>query len=129
MKAPVQRKILLVDDDSFVRSTIRSMLQIGGQFEVIPARDGQSALELFDSFKPELVLCDIGMTPMNGIELVERIRGHADPVLRDVPIIMLTANSKEATIVKTATFGIAGYILKPVSATQLRSRIEAVLNK
>jgi two-component system chemotaxis response regulator CheY len=69
------------------------------------------------------------MTPMNGLEVVERIRGHADAQIRATPIIMLTANGKEGTILKARKFGIAGYILKPISAKLLRERIEAVIKK
>jgi DNA-binding response OmpR family regulator len=129
MSGPQPTKILIVDDDGFVRSTIKSMLQSTGQFEVVQARDGQTALELIDRVKPDLVLCDIGMTPMNGIELVQRIRKLPDYLLSTTPIIMLTANGKEKTIVKAMELKIAGYVLKPISAKQLRLRIEAVLDK
>lgn len=121
--------ILIIDDDGFVRATIKSMLQSIGQFEVMPARDGQAALEFIAGFKPDIVLCDIGMTPMNGLEFVERIRKHDDAQLRTLPIIMLTANGTEQMILKAMKFGIAGYLLKPISAKLLRERIESVLKK
>lgn len=129
MTAAPSIRILLVDDDGFVRAAIKSMLQRIGQFEVTPARDGHDAFEILLSLKPDLILCDIGMTPMNGLEFVERLRTHADQEMRKLPIVMLTANGKGGTILKAMKFGIAGYLLKPISAKQLRARIETALKR
>lgn len=129
MTASPSITILLVDDDGFVRAAIKNMLQRIGQFEVTPAGDGHAALEILQSARPDLILCDIGMTPMNGLEFVERLRAHAEPELRKLPIIMLTANNNGGTMLKAMKFGIAGYLLKPISAKQLHARIEAALKR
>jgi CheY-like chemotaxis protein len=129
MTAPPPIRILLVDDDGFVRSAIKSMLQRLGQFEVTTARDGYDALETLHALEPDLILCDIGMTPMDGLEFVENLRAHADPQMRAMPVVMLTANGKGGTILKAMKFGIVGYLLKPISAKQLRARIEAALKR
>jgi two-component system chemotaxis response regulator CheY len=122
-------KILIVDDDKFVRSAMVAMLQRIGPFQVTPASNGYDGLDALKSILPEVILCDIGMDGMSGLEFVERVRANEDAQIRAIPIIMLTVNGRGGMILKAMKFGIAGYLLKPVSAKQLCARIESVLKR
>ena len=66
-------RILIVDDEPFMRTTVKAMLRMIGRFLVMDATDGTDALAKVSSFKPDLIICDIGMTPMGGIEFVDRL--------------------------------------------------------
>jgi DNA-binding response OmpR family regulator len=69
------------------------------------------------------------MAPMSGLELIKKMRDLADPVLSQTAVIMLTGNGDEGTVAEALKLGIAGYLLKPVSAKDLRGRIEAVIKR
>jgi len=120
-------RILVVDDESFMRSTVRLMLRVVGRFIVEEAADGAAALAALAVFRPDLVLCDVDMLPMGGIEFVEKLRYHTDHAQRGTRVIMLTADAKEATILTAARLQLNGYLLKPVSPKQLGALIHNVL--
>lgn len=119
-------RILIVDDEPFMRSTIKAMLRVVGRFIVSDAEDGETALRLLRTAKPELVLCDIGMQPMNGLQFVERLRNHDNHALRDIAVVMLTGHADEATIHIAADLRINGYLVKPISPRLLGDRLQAV---
>jgi two-component system, chemotaxis family, chemotaxis protein CheY len=121
-------RILLVDDEAFMRRTARSMLRATGRFIVEEAADGAAALALLAWFLPDLVLCDVGMLPMSGMEFVERLRCHTDHTQRGTRVIMLTADANEATILSAAQLQLSGYLLKPVSPKQLGALVRRALN-
>lgn len=132
MNQPRLSKILLVDDEAFIRTTIKHMLRNVAQYgalQVFEARDGETALTLVRSSAPDLIICDIGMAPMSGLDFVKELRGLADPALRQTPVIMLTADANEGTVVEAMRVGANGYLLKPVSANQLRARMEATFKR
>lgn len=121
-------KILIVDDDRFMRKTLKTMLRVVGQFDYEEADDGAAALESVSAGRHDLVICDVGMTPMGGLEFVAKLRNHPDETLRTTPVIMFTADTKEATIRGAAQLRVDGYLVKPVSPKQLADRLRAVFN-
>jgi two-component system chemotaxis response regulator CheY len=128
MNPPENKRILIVDDERFMRSTVKVMLRAIGQFTVEEAADGTAALEAVAMFKPDVVICDNGMAPMNGLEFVAKLRGHAEERLRGTPVVMLTGDAKEATLLDAAKLKVSGYLVKPVSAKQLGDRLRLLLN-
>jgi two-component system, chemotaxis family, chemotaxis protein CheY len=122
-------RILIVDDDPFMRNTIRAMLRVIGRFIVTEANDGETALQMIAARKPELVLCDINMEPMNGLRFVEQLRNHENTALRDVAVVMLTMHSDAATVEYAANLNIRGYLVKPVSPKQLTNRLQAIFRE
>ncbi len=120
-------RVLLIEDDPFIRGTIKRMLGTLGSPEVDEAADGEAALQLLaGSVRPELVICDIRMTPMDGLEFLRRLRAMDDSELASVPVLMLTAVADEATVQSTVSLSATGYLLKPVSAKRLGERIAAM---
>jgi CheY-like chemotaxis protein len=121
-------KILIVDDDRFMRKTLKTMLRVVGQYDYEEADDGATALEAVTAGRHDLVICDIGMVPMGGLEFVEKLRNHQDETLRGTRVIMFTGDTKEATIRGAAQLRVDGYLVKPVSPKQLGDRLRTIFN-
>jgi len=121
-------RVLIVDDEPFMRTTIKAMLRVVGRFIVSEAADGETALRMLPTVKPEVVLCDINMAPMNGLQFVEQVRNHANAAFRDVAVVMQTVHADEATIQRVAHLRINGYLLKPISPKRLGDRLHAIFH-
>jgi len=119
-------RILVVDDDPFMLITMKVALRAIGRFVVPSAGDGAAALREVCETKPAIVLCDIGMAPVSGLQFLERLRRHEDPRLRDTPVVLVTADAAQATIQNAARLKVQGYLVKPVSPRQLRDRLLAI---
>lgn len=121
-------RILLVEDERFIRGIVRRMLQSLGSRDVREAVDGTEALRLLDGgFLPDLVFCDFKMEPMDGLTFMRQVRESADPVRAGLPLIMLTAATDEETVRTALGLGVGGYLLKPVSPKMLADRMNAAL--
>lgn len=119
----MNKKILIADDEKNITDIIAFNLQKEG-FEVVCAQDGQQALKLFEEKNPDLVLLDIMMPVMNGIEVCSQIREKSQ-----VPIIMLTARADEVDKVLGLETGADDYVTKPFSISELIARIKANLRR
>jgi DNA-binding response OmpR family regulator len=116
-------KILIVDDEPrYVRLMEANLLTEG--YQVIPAYNGQEALNIVTSQKPDLVILDIMMPILDGFTVCERIREFSY-----VPIIIVTAKGEERDRVRGLDLGADDYIVKPFSATELLARVRAVLRR
>lgn len=115
--------ILVVDDEPRYIRAIQINLEASG-YEVITARDGQTAIELTASEEPDLILLDIRMVGLDGYEICQRIREFSA-----VPIIMLTALAEDADKVAGLDVGADDYVTKPFSADELLARVRAVLRR
>lgn len=124
---PVAKKtILVVDDEKDLLDLIEYNLKKEG-FDVLKAENGEEGIEIAKKHNPDLVLMDIMMPKMDGMEAVEKMRG--DDKLKSIPIIFLTARSDEKTEVEGLNKGGDDYITKPISTTKLISRIKAVMRR
>ena len=121
-----KQTILVVDDEQDLLELIEYNLKKEG-FDVLTAEDGMEGIEMTLKHNPNLVLLDIMMPKMDGLEVVERMR--EDEKLRRIPIIFLTARGDEKTEVEGLDKGGDDYITKPISTTKLISRIKAVLRR
>lgn len=121
-----EKSILVVDDEKDLLDLIEYNLKKEG-FNVIKAENGEEGIEKAKEFHPDLVLMDIMMPKMDGMEAVEKMR--KDDELKSIPIIFLTARSDEKTEVEGLNKGGDDYITKPISTTKLISRIKAVLRR
>lgn len=120
--------VLIVDDYKTMLRVIRSLLAQIGIKDVQEAKDGGSAAELLRTHKFDLVISDWNMEPISGFDLLKVVRaGRAGN--KDVPFIMVTAESKVENIVAAKQAGVSNYIVKPFSAETLKSKIEAVMKK
>lgn len=119
-------KILIVDDDAQLASIIGFALRREG-WPVITARDGEAALQAWAAEEPDLVLLDINLPKLSGLEVLKRIRAEARGL--DTRVIMLTVRANEEDVVRGLDLGADDYIAKPFSPKTLLARIRAVLRR
>ena len=115
--------VLVVDDDPTVREVVVSYLQAAGHV-VLEAPDGVTALQLFDEHAADLLVLDLMLPDVDGLEVCRRVRSR-----RDVPVIMLTALGGEADRVVGLERGADDYVTKPFSPRELVLRVESVLRR
>src|SRR5436309_1210864 len=120
---PDPSTILLVDDEDSVQSLLTYPLERDG-FRVVSARDGEEALRLFAAEPIDLVVLDIMLPKLTGLEVCKRLRAESS-----VPIIMLTARDDEFDTVLGLELGADDYITKPFSIREFRSRVRALLRR
>ena len=122
-----EMRILIVDDYKTMLRIIRNLLAELGFKNVDEATDGSAALESLRAKKYDLVISDWNMEPMTGLELLREVR--ADEVLKPMPFIMVTAESKTENVVAAKKAGVNNYIVKPFNAATLRSKVAAVIGE
>src|SRR5687768_778716 len=113
----MSKKILIVDDSATVRQQVSMALKLAG-FEMLEAADGQQGLNLINSDRQiAMVVCDVNMPKLNGIEMVEQVK--AKPENKELPILMLTTEGQPALVRRAKEAGAVGWIVKPFDANQL----------
>ncbi|WP_376960018.1 response regulator [Azospirillum sp. A26] len=123
--------VLLVEDDDFTRRLIYRLLHDIGLRTVFEASDGIKALEMLrvNSEDIDLVICDLEMPRMGGLDLLHALRTATGNPLADLPVLVLTGH-READVVKRAiAYGISGYLVKPVSKADLMKRLTFAMQK
>ncbi len=116
-------RVLIADDEPKVVSIVRSYLQKDG-YQVFEAIDGKRALEVFRREKPDLVILDIMMPEVDGLDVLREVRRTSR-----VPVIMLTARVEEADKLVGLELGADDYVVKPFSPRELTARVKAVLRR
>jgi len=117
-------KILVVDDFSTMRRIVRNILKQLGFTNVEEAEDGDVALEKLRNGSFEFVITDWNMPNMTGLDLLKNIR--ADEVLRDIPVLIVTAEAEKENVVQAAQAGVNDYIVKPFTADVLKAKISRI---
>ena len=120
-------KILVVDDFATMRRIIRNLLRDLGFNNSEEADDGVTALPMVKTGRYDFLITDWNMPLMEGIDLVRSIR--ANPELRDLPILMVTAEARREQIVAAAEAGVNGYIVKPFTAQTLEQKIAKIFER
>ncbi|EGW23320.1 response regulator [Methylobacter tundripaludum] len=119
------KTILVVDDSALIRTSVTQHLKNGG-FTVETADDGLNALNMLKAgLKPDLMITDINMPNMNGIELIQSTR--ALPEFRFMPILVMTTESQQTMRDEAKQLGATGWVVKPVGGELLMSIIKKVL--
>jgi two-component system, OmpR family, KDP operon response regulator KdpE len=116
-------RILLVDDEPNILATVAPLLR-GRGYDVSSAMTGRAALETFDRERPDLLLLDLGLPDISGVEICRKIRQTAN-----VPILVLSARGAEGDKVKALDAGADDYVTKPFGAEELLARIRAALRR
>jgi two-component system KDP operon response regulator KdpE len=118
-----KKLILVVDDEPPIVRLVRAKLQVDG-YAVVSATNGEEAIALLESERPDLVLLDLMMPGMDGFEALRRIREH-----HRIPVIMLTARASDTDKLRGLHSGADDYITKPFNPDELTARIAAVLRR
>jgi DNA-binding response OmpR family regulator len=116
-------RVLVVDDEPTVREVVAGYLRRDGH-AVSEAGDGDTALELLERERPDLVVLDMMLPGVNGLDILRRIRAAGD-----LPVIMLTARSEESDRVAGLELGADDYVVKPFSPRELAARVNSVLRR
>src|SRR5712671_3447473 len=119
----VKSRVLVVDDEPQITRVLKTVLSSQG-YDVRVAAEGESALTSFNEWKPELVITDLYMPHMDGIELCRRIRARSN-----VPIIVLSVKGEERTKVEALDSGADDYVTKPFGIDELLARVRAALRR
>ena len=122
-------KIVVVDDEHYMRKVVRTMLLGIGVREVHEASDGVAGLDLIRRINPDVVILDWQMPRMDGPSFVRMVRAPGSFSYPDVPIIMLTGHGERSRVVEAVKLGVNEFLLKPVSVKALQDRVTAVLTK
>lgn len=119
-----EKRILVVDDDANTRITLQSMLEISG-YQIITANDGQEAIETIETILPDIILSDVMMPEIDGLEFCQFLKQHTET--QSIPIILLTALDDMISILRGFQFGAIEYIVKPFDLDDVIRRVKRVL--
>ena len=118
-------RVLVVDDDDVIRGLLELNLQLEGH-EVVTAADGQDALDQVAADPPQLIVLDVMMPTVNGLQVAERLK--ADPSTRGIPIILLSARAMETDVRSGMEIGVDQYVTKPFDPIDLMELVERLLD-
>lgn len=121
--------VLVVDDSIHMRRLISRLLEIMGVGRILVAADGEEAWSKFLAHKPDIVITDAAMRPMDGFMLTQRLRTMDERELCAVPIIMVSAHSHRSAVERARDLGITDFLCKPISPRLLYERLVGVLNR
>ncbi len=120
---------LIVDDNAFMHTIIRRVLSALNAEQVREASDGEDALQVMQTFVPDIIILDWEMTPMDGLEFTRKVRLSKDSPNDFAPIIMVSGHSERGRIVAARDAGVNEFVVKPISAKALFDRIQAVIER
>ncbi len=121
---PADIKILVVDDMSTMRRIVKSILNQLGFTNIEEAENGKQALAKLKAEKFDFVVTDWNMPEMDGLELVKAIR--SDEELKNIPVLMVTAEGKKESVIEALKAGVNNYIVKPFTPEVLKEKIEKI---
>lgn len=121
--------VLIVDDSSTMRAVIKRTINISGfkVGELWEASDGNEALKILNDQWVDLVLSDINMPNMNGIELISRMK--QDPMMKSIPVVMVTTEGSEKRIQECMEIGASGYIKKPFKPEDIKRTLNKIMGE
>lgn len=121
---PSGRRILIIEDDPFSLELYTILLEASG-YTTLPAADGEAGLDLARRERPDLIICDVLLPKLGGCEVVRKLK--ADPVLRQVPVVAVTALDSRSDSDRLLAAGFDGYIAKPIEAETFTRQIVSFL--
>lgn len=126
MNPATPAKILVADDEVFILRLLEMALEKGG-FEVVCCRDGKEALATAIEVRPQLILLDIMMPGLDGLDALRQLKEN--PATRDIPVVVLSAKGHALTKVQAEVAGAAMFLTKPFSPNQLLSDVKRILGQ
>lgn len=122
-----QLRILAIEDIDIMREVLCAMLQAVGISHCVGVATGARGLELLAEQPFDLVFCDLTMAPMDGLEFLRRLRGHADPRLAALPVVVLTGRTEPACRTSALGAGASAFAIKPVPLSDLQDLVRLAL--
>ena len=123
----MESDILVVDDSAAIRKILQRVLRQTGMTikDIHEAGDGQEALDLLREHKVHLILSDINMPKMDGLQLLAALKGNAD--WARIPVVMITTEGGEAKVAEAVQLGAVGYVRKPFTADQIKEKLVGLM--
>jgi len=122
-----KKKILVIDDEKDFCILVKKSLEVIGDFDVLAATSGKDGLKIAKKTAPDLILLDVIMPGMDGLEVLEKLKKDKDTL--SIPVVMLTAVQKEEAKIKATQSFDEEYITKPIAADVLKEKIEEVFKR
>ncbi|NMV36530.1 chemotaxis response regulator CheY [Ralstonia insidiosa] len=124
-----QYRFLVVDDFPTMRRIVRNLLKELGFANVDESEDGAAGLAKVKEGRFDFVISDWNMPNMDGLQMLQSIRGDANPVISKLPVLMVTAEAKKENIIAAAQAGANGYVVKPFTAATLDEKLGKIFEK
>ena len=124
---PRKSPIILVVDDQTSTRTIIAVALAGDDTLVLQAANGEDAMKLVAQQRPDVIVCDVQMQPMDGLSFLKAVRADADPAVRRIPVVIMTTTATREVVTTAQQAGAASILAKPVSIAMLRARLDAAL--
>ncbi|WP_421876820.1 response regulator [Pacificispira sp.] len=122
-------RLLIVDDNQPTRLLLREMLKSEGLTGVREASGGAEALRLLETYPFDVVLADMEMPDMSGLDLLRKVRRDGVALNRAIPFVFVTAHANPALVGKARELGVTGYVLKPITIGQVRAKLDLALRQ
>ena len=122
-----QIRVMIVEDEALMSTFIMNSLRRLGMQDLHVFQDGLQALKEIVKLKPDLILTDVHMQPMGGIEFVKHLRASSNENIRDIKVIFLSADASVETVGAALPLGVSGYLVKPPALEALSAKIEQAL--
>ena len=122
-------RVLIVEDNAHMRTLLRALLNSAGIKQIVEASSGQTALTMLREHKPDLVLSDLAMKPMDGLELTRHVRTDEHSPNPFVPIIMITGHTEKYRVEAARDAGVTEFLAKPITAHDLFARIAEIMER
>jgi len=120
-------KILIVDDFATMRRILKNILKQLGFKNLVEADDGTTAWEVLEGQKIDLIISDWNMPKMSGLELLKAIR--SDENLKELPVLMVTAEALKENIIEAVKAGVSNYIVKPFTAETMQEKLQKIFGE
>lgn len=120
-------RVLIVEDQPYMRQIIRQTLARLGIRHIYEAEEGGEGLKLTVRVRPDLVLCDVHMEPVDGLAYLENLRDFQNHEIAATPVVLLTVDAAQETVMRSKSHAVNGYLVKPTSVARLRDAINRVL--
>jgi two-component system, chemotaxis family, chemotaxis protein CheY len=119
-------RVMVIDDSAFCRKAMSKALQSIGVRSIIEATDGSDGIVIYQKKQPHLILCDLEMFPVDGFVFVKALRAEESKSNKATPVIFMTSHTEPSNIAQAKQLGVAGYLVKPVPANELKKRVDAI---
>ncbi|MDP3971101.1 MAG: response regulator [bacterium] len=124
-----ETKVLIVEDDKFLSELISTKLDKEG-FDISLAGDGETGVNKASEFKPDIILLDIMLPGMDGFEVLEKLKGHSDKAITEIPVVILSNFGQESKVEKGLQLGAVDYLVKANFTTgEIVAKIKEVLKQ
>lgn len=120
-------RILVIEDQPFVRRTIVQILTQIGFTAIAEADNGETGMQECIRTKPDLIVCDIDMKPVSGLQFLAQLRASTDGVDNRTPVVFLTNHTESEIVKKAMALGVNGFVVKPPSFGALKERVDRLL--